>query len=105
MMPAQRKTSNYIRFALMVFTALALTFVGNQANAQVFGVKFLGETTDGVTGTAGAIAVSGWNNIDNDGQLGSPYTSGKINAANGSSVTAILTLSDSDFGWHRGTPS
>jgi hypothetical protein len=59
---------------------------GSQANAQSFGIKFLGQTTDPVTGSAGVVPISGWNNIAN-----ATYNSGTVLSSDGSS-SATLTL-------------
>ncbi len=56
---------------------------------QAFGIKFLGNTTDAVTGTAGALPISGWNNVAD-----ANYTSGTIYSSDGS-VFATLTRSGS----------
>ncbi|HEV2692542.1 MAG TPA: hypothetical protein VG347_06560 [Verrucomicrobiae bacterium] len=73
----------------------------NQVNAQSFGVKFLGNTSDNVTGTAGVVAISGWNNIGNG------FSSGSI-LANDGLTAANLTMSGAfpgDGGWHSGATS
>jgi hypothetical protein len=63
-----------------------LTF-GGQLHAQNYGIKFLGtQTADLVTGTAGVVPLSGWNNITNG-----TFTTGTINSSG--SGTATLTLS------------
>ena len=68
-------------------------------SGQVFGVKFLGSTSDNVTGTAGVVPVPGWNNIANS------FTSGSI-ASSDNSVNATLTMSGGgwpgDGGWKSG---
>jgi Glycosyl hydrolase family 76/Immunoglobulin I-set domain len=65
---------------------------------KAFGIKFLGNTTDSVTNTAGIYPISGWNNIANGS-----YTSGTIYSSDGS-VAATLTLSGSgsDNTWKSG---
>lgn len=72
--------------------------VGSQANAQDFGVHFLGSTSDNVTGAAGVVPISGWNNIAN-----STFTSGTI-LANDGTTTAAMILSGSGVvnGWNSG---
>ena len=54
---------------------------------QSFGIKFLGNTTDAVTGTAGVLPISGWNNIAD-----ATYTVGTIYSSDGT-VSATLTRS------------
>ncbi len=56
---------------------------------KAFGIKFLGNTTDAVTATAGAYPISFWNNIAN-----ASFTTGTIYSSDGS-VNATLTLSGS----------
>ena len=65
---------------------------------KAFGIKFLGNTTDPVTTTAGVYPISGWNNIANGS-----YTAGTIYSSDGS-VAATLTLSGSgaDNTWNSG---
>lgn len=69
---------------------ICAAFVGisicNQANAQNYGIKFLGSTTDPVTGSAGVVSISGWNNIANG-----TYNSGTVLSSDGLS-SATLTL-------------
>lgn len=98
-MTAKRKIQKYLSFALMIFTALALTFVGNRANAQVFAVNFVGNAIDNVTGNAGAVPVSGWNNINN-----TTYITGTINSSTDVSF-ATLTITSGNWSWHSGTPN
>lgn len=71
------------------------------AEAESFGIKFLGNTTDLVTGTAGVAPISGWNNITN-----TSVSSGIILSSDGS-VSANWSLSGggSANGWHSGTAS
>ncbi len=68
-------------------------------SGQVFGVKFLGNTSDSVTGTAGVVPIGNWNNITNS------FTSGSI-ASSDNSVNATLTMSGGgwpgDGGWKSG---
>ncbi len=65
---------------------------------KAFGIKFLGNTTDAVTATAGAYPISGWNNIAN-----ATFTTGTIYSSDGS-VSATLTRSGSgaDNTWSSG---
>jgi len=69
--------------------------------AESFGIKFLGNTTDLVTGTAGVAPISGWNNITN-----TTVSSGTILSSDGL-VSASWSLSGpgSANGWHSGTVS
>ena len=77
-----------------ICTVLVGVLVHQTANAQNFGVNFLGNTpSDPITGAAGVVSLTGWNNIANQ-----TYTSGTITADNFS--TANLTLSGSAAnGW------
>jgi hypothetical protein len=67
--------------------------------AQDYGIHFLGGTTDPVTGSAGVVPISGWNNFDNV-----DLTSGTITSSGGSQ-TASMTLSGvgANRGWNNGT--
>ncbi len=56
---------------------------------QMFGVKFLGNTTDAVTATAGVVPISGWNNVAD-----ASFTTGNILSSDGA-VSATLTRSGS----------
>jgi hypothetical protein len=89
---------NSISAIALVILAAALT--GMQAGAQTsFGVNFLGNTTDNVTGTAGVVPIGNWNNI------ASSFTSGTVLGSDGSTA-ATLTLSGAlpgDGGWHSGS--
>jgi hypothetical protein len=60
---------------MTVFAAFVL--LGSNADAESFGIHFLGNTTDGVTNVAGLVPISGWNNITN---ANSAFTSGIIRA-------------------------
>jgi predicted alpha-1,6-mannanase (GH76 family) len=66
-------------FAVVVFTPVS--------TPQSFGIKFLGDTTDYVTGSAGVVPILGWTNIT-DGT----FTSGTILSSDGS-ASATLTRS------------
>ena len=75
--------------------------VGSPVKADSFGIHFLGNTTDRVTGTAGVVPISGWTNIANANNV---FTSGTIRSSDGT-VAAMLTLSGSGRanGWNSGT--
>ena len=68
---------------------------------QAFGIKFLGNTTDNVTGTAGVLPISGWTNIAN-----ASFTAGTIYSSDGS-VSATLTRSGPGMAntWNSGALS
>jgi uncharacterized repeat protein (TIGR03806 family) len=73
----------------------------NKLPAQNYGVNFVGNTSDRVTGTAGVVTISNWNNIANG------YTSGTI-LANDGLTTATLSMSGAGFspgngGWNSGS--
>ena len=71
---------------------------GKPAYAQNYGIHFLGNTTDSVTGSAGVVPISGWNNIGNS------FASGAISSSDGLQG-ATLTMSGAwpgDGGWHSG---
>ncbi len=91
----------HLGFLTTVSAALVFIVAGGVANAESFGIKFLGNTTDGVTGTAGVVPISGWNNITNANNV---FTSGTILSSDGN-VSATLTLSGSGRanGWSSGT--
>src|ERR1017187_4507134 len=59
------KSQIFYRNLLVISTALILAAMNYTAKAELFGIKFLGNTTDGVTGTSGVVPVSGWTNIAN----------------------------------------
>src|SRR5271170_8225023 len=52
-MTSRLKIQRCLKFVLMASVSLVLTLGGGQVKAQSFGVKFLGNTTDNVTGAAG----------------------------------------------------
>jgi hypothetical protein len=87
--------------AKVVLISLISPLVGETAKAEFFGIHFLGNTTDGVTGTAGVVPVLGCNNITNVNHV---FTSGTIRSSDGT-VSATLTLSGSNRanGWNSGT--
>jgi len=68
-------------FAVALFSPPAAHPV---STVQAYGIKFLGNTTDPVTGTAGAFPISGWNNIAN-----ASYTSGTVNSSDGSGAATL----------------
>lgn len=77
------------------YRAMAVSFAllgGSVAGlpAQDFGIHFLGNTTDNVTGTAGVVPIANWNNIAN-----STFTIGNSTTilANDGATAATLTLS------------
>jgi hypothetical protein len=88
--------------ALAAICAILLSaFAGNQGHAQSFGINFLGNTSDPVTGLAGVLPIGNWNNISN-----TTFTSGSILSSDGlSSATLSLSGSGSANGWHSGTVS
>jgi hypothetical protein len=67
--------------------------------AESFGIHFLGNTTDSITGSAGVVRISGWSNIAN-----ATFTTGNILSSDG---TASVTLTRSGTGkantWHSGS--
>lgn len=80
--------------------AAAILATAARAKAESFGVNFLGNTTaDLVTGTAGVVPISGWNNINNG-----TFTSGTVTSSD-SLFSATLTLSGAGKGngWNNGT--
>src|SRR5271170_3460049 len=52
-MTSRFKIQKCFKFALITSVSLVLALGGDQVNAQSFGVKFLGNATDSVTGAAG----------------------------------------------------
>lgn len=81
--------------AVAVFTPSSIDTV---YKPQRFGIKFLGNTTDPVTTTAGAVPAAGWNNIANGS-----FTTGSILSSDGQ-ASATLTISGSggDNTWRSG---
>ena len=74
--------------ATKTMALLAGILIAHQANAQIYGINFLGNTpSDPITGAAGVVSISGWNNIAN-----SSFTTGTITSSSGLSP-ATLTLS------------
>lgn len=79
-------------------TTCALLLGVTGLSAQNFGVHFLGNTSDGVTGVAGVVPIPGWNNV------GASFTSGSIASSDGS-ATATMAMSGAwpgDGGWNSG---
>ena len=77
---------------------IASVAFGNIAQAESFGIHFLGNDANQVTGIAGVKPVSGWNNIAN-----SSFTSGSISSSDGL-VSATLAMSGNGrtLGWNSG---
>jgi len=73
----------------------------NQVKAQSFGVHFLGNTSDNVTGSAGVVPITNWNNVAN-----STFTLGNSTSilASDGTTTATLTLTGGGVNnaWHSG---
>lgn len=69
------------------------------AGAESFGIKFLGNSATTVSSSAGAVAITGWNNIAT-----STFTSGTILSSDGS-VSATLSRSGAGAAniWHSGS--
>jgi lysophospholipase L1-like esterase len=90
----------YFIFWTMVLIALICAQAVTIAKAESFGVHFLGNTTDAVTGTAGVVPISGWNNINNT----NGFTSGTIWSSDGT-ISARVTLFGSGRanGWQNST--
>ena len=83
-----------------IYVFLSAFLIGNAqiVQAELFGIKFLGNTTDTVTRTAGVAAISGWTNIAN-----ATFNTGIIWSSD-NSVSATLTLSGAAArAWHTGT--
>jgi hypothetical protein len=79
-------------------SACAILWGTTSVLSQNYGVHFLGNTSDDVTGTAGVVPIPGWNNI------GGTFTSGTITSSDGSS-SATVTMSGAwpgDGGWNSG---
>ncbi len=83
------------------FSLLFFHLVGSGAKAESFGIHFLGNTTNTVTGTAGVAPIPGWNNLVDESIASTPVT---ITSSDGT-VSATLTLSGSgqSNGWNSGT--
>jgi hypothetical protein len=89
-----------MRFLRVLSLSLTVFAVVNAqvVQAEFFGINFLGDTTDKVTGTAGVAPISAWTNIAN-----ATFTSGIIRSSD-NSVSASLTLSGAAARtWHTGT--
>ena len=74
-------------WAMVFMVLIAIGTGGNIARAQSFGIHFLGNANAPVTGTAGVVPITNWNNITN-----ATFTSGTVSSSDGS-VSATLTLS------------
>lgn len=70
----------------------------DRSRAESFGIHYLGNTTASVTGTAGVVAITNWNNVTN-----TTFASGTIHSSDGS-VAATLAMSGADrtSGWNSG---
>jgi hypothetical protein len=93
-----QKSPKETAWAMIIAAAFSIS-AGQDANAQSFGINFLGNTSDAVTGTAGVVPIAGWNNI------ASSFTSGTVLSSD-SSTAATLALSGAlpgDGGWHSGS--
>jgi hypothetical protein len=105
---------------LLIMLGMTAGYV-SVARAELWGVKYLGRTTSTndsvaiggtgpslVTGVAGVVPISGWNNITNYlDSTGVSYTNGTIFSSDGS-LTATLTISgsvkgDGSGGWQSGS--
>ncbi len=77
---------------------LAVSLAGMNAGAESFGVNFVGNTNDPVTGTAGVEPMTNWNNI-----TAGTFTAGNIQSSDGL-VSATLNLSGAAAAgsWHSG---
>jgi hypothetical protein len=85
--------------AAYVALVFASIFISNIAQAESFGIKFLGSaTSDTVTGTAGVVPIPGWNNIANG-----TYTSGTILSSDGSLSVTLSLGGNSANTWHSGS--
>jgi len=91
------KTNPFKIFCLFVSTFIA----GNTffAQAESFGIKFLGNSATTVNGSAGVVFLSGWTNIAT-----ATFTSGTVWSSDGS-VLATLTRSGAGLAnlWHSGS--
>ena len=85
-----------------IFGLLTGAFLsGMQARAESFGINFIGNTSDLVTGTAGVLPITNWNNVS-----GATFTSGSIQSSDGL-ISATLNLSGAVAAgsWHSGATS
>ena len=77
---------------------IALVNVIHFSQAESFGIKFLGNTTDNVTDSAGAVPITNWNNIAN-----ATFASGTLHSSDGAVlVTLSLTGNGRANGWNSG---
>lgn len=89
--------NGFSRLKSVVFVALAGMAAAGSLVAQDFGIHFLGNTTDNVTGTAGVVPITNWNNIP-------PGTGSGTITANDGTTTATLNRSggQANNGWDSG---
>ena len=89
-MTANKHSNRFGRGVIPAFCAVLVGMAAaGQLKAQDFGIHFLGNTSDSVTGTAGVVPIAHWNNIANSSYtIGSPTT---ITGSDGS-TTATLTM-------------
>jgi hypothetical protein len=85
--------------SFVILTALILNLADGIANAESFEIKFLGNSSTTVNGSAGVVYVSGWTNIAT-----ATFTSGIIWSSDGS-ASATLTRSGPGKAnlWHSGS--
>ena len=80
----------------MVFALLGGALTGIPAKAQDFGIHFLGNTTDNVTGSAGVVPITSWNNVAN-----STFTIGNSTPIFASDGVTAATLTLTGGGVHN----
>lgn len=82
---------------IFIFMSIALTALS--VRAESFGINFMGNASATVSGSAGVVPITNWNNINN-----TTFNSGAIHSSDGS-VSATLTLSGSGktAGWNNGS--
>jgi hypothetical protein len=82
-----------------LFSFVFMSGIMGYARAESFGIKFLGNSATTVNGSAGVIAITGWNNI-----AISNFTAGTVWSSDGS-VSATLTRSGPGAAntWHSGS--
>lgn len=80
-----------------VYAVLLGMAAASQLNAQNYGIHFLGNTSDNVTGTAGVVPIAHWNNI-------APGSSVSAITASDGSTTATLNFSGGQVNnaWNSG---
>jgi hypothetical protein len=80
-----------------ILAMIAVVWISH-ADAESFGIHFLGNTSDNVTGNAGVVPISGWNNIAN-----ATFASGVILSSDGlTSVTLTRSGPGRASAWHSG---